>query len=128
MKANKISIVMYGHDERLLATRQWVLQSRGYRVLTVAHPSKIASIPQNLSAKLIILCHSLSPQECDCAVALATARWPEIQSLVLDFDGSRMPDGLLGQLLHTMDGPAKLISAVNQIIGNGTQATGTLGS
>ena len=43
------------------------------------------------------------------------------QSLVLDFDGSRMPDGLLGQLLHTMDGPAKLISAVNQIIGgNGT--------
>jgi hypothetical protein len=127
MKANKISIVMYGHDEHLLATRQWVLQSRGYRVLTVSHPAKFTSIGQNLPVKLLILCHSLSPVECACATALATSRWPEIQSLVLDFDGSRMPDGLLGQLLHTMDGPAKLISAVNQIIGSGTRATGTLG-
>jgi hypothetical protein len=127
MKANKVSIVLYGHDERLLATRQWVLQSRGYRVLTVAHPAKIASIAQDLPVKLLILCHSLTPAECDYAVALATARWPEIQSLVLDFDGSRMPAGLLGQLLHTMDGPAKLIFAVSQIIGNGTQASGTLG-
>jgi hypothetical protein len=75
--------------------------------------------------KLLILCHSLSTDECNVAVALATARWPEIQSLVLDFDGSRMPDGLLGQLLHTMDGPAKLISIVSQIIGGGTEAAGS---
>jgi hypothetical protein len=78
--------------------------------------------------KLLILCHSLSPEECERAAALAIARWPDIQCLTLDFDGSRMPDGLLGQLLHTMDGPAKLISVVNQVIGSGRQATGTLGS
>jgi hypothetical protein len=123
MKANKTSSVMCGHDQHLLATRQWVLQSRGYRVLTVAHPSKFASIPQNPPIKLLILCHSLSPEECDGATALATARWPEIQSLVLDSDGTRIPAGLLGQLLHTLEGPAKLISVVSQIVGNGRQAT-----
>ncbi len=123
MKTNKTCIVMYGHDEHLLATRQWVLQSRGYRVLTVTTPSKFVAIPEVPPIKLLILCHSLSHEECDVAIALARERWPGIQSLALDADGTRMPDGLLGQLLHTMDGPAKLISVVNQIVGNSTPPT-----
>jgi hypothetical protein len=122
MKSTKTSIVMYGHDQQLLATRQWVLQTRGYRVFIVPHPSKFASIPQNPPMKLLILCHSLTPEECGAAIALATARWPGIQTLTLDADGTRMPDGLLGQLLHTMDGPAKLISIVTELIGSSTQA------
>jgi hypothetical protein len=124
MKAKQTTILMYGHDEHLLETRQWVLQSRGYRVLTMLDPSAFASIPLVPSIPLLLLCHSLSPQECNVATALASTRWPEIQSLVLDADGGRAPSGLLGQLLHTMDGPAKLISLVNRIVGNGVPVTG----
>ena len=125
MKANKVSIVVFGHDEHLLATRQWVLQSRGYRVFTVSDASRLATIAPNLPVKLIIVCHSVSAEECAAVMALSTARWPSIEHLVLDADGSRMPDGLLGQLLHTMDGPAKLLSVVNEIIGKRLPATGT---
>jgi hypothetical protein len=125
MKANKTSIIVYGYDEHLLATRQWVLQSRGYRVFTAANLAKFKSIPLSVPVRLLILCHSLSAEECDAATLLATSRWPGIKSLVLDFDGTRMPAGLLGQLLHTNDGPAKLLSVVNEIIGAGMPATGT---
>ena len=122
MKLNQTSILMYGHDQHLLATRQWVLQSRGYRVLTVEHLSAIGSIPQTPPVKLLLLCHSVTQREGDAAIALATARWPEIQRLALVADSGRAPAGILGQLLHTMDGPAKLISMVGELLNAKTDA------
>ena len=122
MKAKQPSILMYGHDEHLLETRQWVLQSRGYRVVTMLHPSGFAAIPLIPPIKLLLLCHSLSPEECDAAIAIASARWAGVRSLILDPDGTRAPSGLLGQLLHTMEGPAKLISVVSQIVGSGVES------
>jgi hypothetical protein len=125
MKAKQPSILMYGHDEHLLETRQWVLESRGYRVVTMVHPSGFKVIPLMPPIRLLLLCHSLSPGECDAAIALASARWGGIKSLVLDADGTRAPSGILGQLLHTMEGPAKLISAVSKIVGRGLETTGS---
>jgi hypothetical protein len=122
MKESQASILMYGHDAYLLATRQWVLESRGYRVLALADLDGFAAIPQTPAIRLVLLCHSLSAEECEAAMSLARARWPEIQSLVLDVDGSRAPAGLLGQLLHTMDGPAKLIAMVGKLMGSAPQA------
>jgi hypothetical protein len=124
MKAKHTTILMYGRDEHLLETRKWVLQSRGYRVLTMLDPSALAAIPLNPSIPLLLLCDSLSTQECEVAAALASARWPEIHCLVLDVEVGRAPAGLLGQLLHTMDGPAKLISIVSRIVGTGVPVAG----
>jgi hypothetical protein len=121
MKGKQNSILMYGHKEHLLATRQWLLESRGYRVLTLTDLAGLAAIPQAPPIRLVLLCHSLSAEECAAATALAEARWPEIQSLVLDDDGTRVPSGLLGQLLHTLDGPAKLIAMVGKLIGASPQ-------
>ena len=120
MKSKQIYLLMYGHDEHLTATRKWVLQSRGYRVLAVDRLSGIASIPETPPVRLLLLCHSLSAGESASAIALATSRWPDIQHLGLVADDSRAPSGLLGQLLHTMDGPAKLISMVGRMVGADT--------
>jgi hypothetical protein len=117
MKTNQSSILIFGHDGHLLATRQWVLQTRGYRVLTIENSSTIQTIPQTPPVKLLVLCHSLSPAESATAVAMATSRWPEIQTLALVAESARAPAGILGQLLHTMEGPAKLISLVGQLVG-----------
>jgi hypothetical protein len=121
MKANQNSILMIGHDEHLLATRQWVLQSRGYRVITLVGLARFAAIPQTPPIRLLLLCHSLSEDEGEAAMVLAEARWPGIQGLTLGAEISRAPSGLLGQLLHTMDGPAKLVAMVGELIGNAPQ-------
>jgi hypothetical protein len=122
MKTNQSSILIVGHDEHLLATRQWVLQSRGYRVLKTDRASKIASIPREPPVQLLLLCHSLSPLEKADAISLATARWPGIQTLSLAADSSRAPAGILGRLMHTVDGPAKLISMVDGLVGQPHQS------
>ena len=122
MKTNQNSILLFGHDEHLLVTRQWVLQSRGYRVLTISDLSQVSSIPATPPVKLLVLCHSLSPAEIALATVRATARWPEIQILQLTAEGGRVPSGILGQLLHTMDGPAKLVSLVDSLVGHAAPA------
>lgn len=116
MKDNQTSILLFGRDEHLLVTRQWVLQSRGYRVLTINHLPEITSIPRLPPMRVLLLCHSLLPGEDAAAIEIATSRWPEIQSLSLVAETSRAPSGILGQLLHTMDGPGRLISMVGELI------------
>jgi hypothetical protein len=117
VKANAISILMYGHDERLLETRQWVLQSRGYRILTITRLAGFTSIPRIPPIKLVLLCHSLSVEEAEAAMALGDSRWPGVHILALGAKMLSAPSGLLGQLLHTMDGPAKLVSMVDELVG-----------
>lgn len=124
MKSNQTLILMYGHEETLLATRQWVLQSRGYRVRVIGKLADIAAIPQMPPPRLLLLCHTLSPGEITSAIAAATSKWPEIQTLQLVEDHGRAPSGILGQLLHTMDGPGKLITMVGELVGNGVQGGG----
>ena len=116
MKDNQTSVLLFGRDEHLLVTRQWVLQSRGYLVVKINHLSEIPSIPRLPPMRVLLLCHSLLPGEAAAAIEIATSRWPEIQSLSLIVDGNRAPGGILGQLMHTMDGPAKLISLVGELV------------
>lgn len=117
MKKNHSSILILGHDEDLLATRQWVLQTRGYQVLTMHEPNTIQKVPLSAPVRLLVLCHTLSESEREMATATANARWPGVKSLTLVAESGRMPSGILGQLLHTMDGPAKLLSMVNEAVG-----------
>jgi hypothetical protein len=118
MKTNQASILLYGHEEQLLATRQWVLQSRGYRVVTMMDLEGLASVPSTPPVRLLLLCHTLSAEEATAAIDAVSARWPRAQSLTLEGTSGRAPSGLLGQLLHTMDGPAKLIAKVGEILGS----------
>ena len=112
---------MLGHDEHLLATRQWVLQTRGYRVITAINGSILHSLPLTPPVQLLVLCHTLSPAECADAAALASIRWPEAKSLTLAAEPGRAPSGILGQLLHTMDGPGKLLTMVTELVGSSAE-------
>jgi hypothetical protein len=118
MRKNQSSIVILGHDERLLATRQWVLQTRGYRVVTVQDASAVFKLPLTPPVSLLVLCHTLSKREREDAAAAASIRWPGVKCLTLAADPGRAPSGILGQLLHTMDGPAKLLSMVTELVGS----------
>jgi len=121
MKKNQSPIVMLGHDEHLLATRQWVLQSRGYRVITAKDASILTTLPLIPTVRLLVLCHTLSPDERDDAETLASIRWPDVKSLTLEAETGRAPTGILGQLLHTMDGPGKLLSMVTELVGSSAE-------
>jgi len=117
MKKNQSSILIVGHDEHLLSTRQWVLQTRGYQVLTVQQPEAVQEVPLSAPMRLVVLCHTLTEEEKQSAGSIAAERWPGVKLLALAGEAGRHPTGLLGQLLHTMDGPAKLLSMVTNLVG-----------
>jgi DNA-binding response OmpR family regulator len=117
MKAKRATILLYGCDEALLARRRWVLESRGYRILTLTDLREMRAVASAVPPSLLLLCHSLTPKERASATAAAIERWPEIRMLTLDAESSQVHSGLLGQLLHTQQGPDKLIAEVERLIG-----------
>ena len=123
MKATQISIVIYGHDAHLLETRKWVLQSLGYRVLTVQRLADLDQIPHNPPVALLVLCHSLSARESTGAVVRASSRWSGIKKLALLRDSSKTPAQVLGQVQHTLDIAMGLMSTVTELVGYAGSST-----
>jgi hypothetical protein len=123
MKATQICVVMYGHDAHLLETQRWVLDSRGYRVLTIRRPSDLSRLQQTPAPSLLVLCRTLSPREREDAVARARACWPEIKILALVRDRSNTASDVLGQVMHTLDVPARLLTTVGELVGYAGSST-----
>jgi hypothetical protein len=115
MKPTQISILMVGRDAHLLESRQLLLQTRGYRVLTIQSLTELDRIPQNPEIALVVLCHTLSAKERADAAAQASARWPGIQKLALIGGNSKDPNEVLGQVRLALDG--RLLAMVSELVG-----------
>lgn len=116
MKHEQTSVLIFGYDKGLQETRQWVLQTRGYHVTIALDRDALADLPGTRGVDLLLVCHSVPRAERESAIAFARSRWPGCRHLTLTPDQGRIPTGLLGQLLHTMDGPARLIALVGSAL------------
>jgi hypothetical protein len=76
------SILMYGRDARLLETQAWVLERAGHRGRTVSTFDDLEHLLSTEETDLLVLCHSLSMEECGRSIAL-TIPWPRTKSLIL---------------------------------------------
>jgi hypothetical protein len=96
------SIVLYGLDEQLLQTRQMVLKSAGYKVSCA---TKLTQVEQALSCEttdLVVLCHSLSLEECGRAVAMAGSHGTA--TLILTKDLARTPANMIREIREIITG------------------------
>jgi hypothetical protein len=114
---------LYGHDSRLLETRQWVLEASGYQVWIGTALAEIERMISIREFHLIVICHSVSAEECGRVLSLARSRLPMIKGLVLF---TNIPTSSLevdGELLYAMDGPAKLVARVARLVGHPNSTT-----
>jgi hypothetical protein len=123
MKSSQISILIYSRDAHLLETRRWVLESRGYRVLPVMHLSDLDRVPLTPPVSLLVLCHTLSTKERTAAIDHASARWPEIKKLALIQDGSKRSTAILRHVRQSLDGAARLLDTVRELVGYAASST-----
>ena len=116
MLPTEACILIYGRDAQLLDTRRMVLERSGARIWTATNLTDFDRIAGGILIDLIVLCHSLSTEECDHAQALARARWPLIQRLVL-VTGQRgcYPD-FSEQVVDAGLGPAYLLQTVTKLM------------
>ena len=114
--SSKISILVYGRDSQLLETRQWVLERAGYRVATVTELSDIAQLVFLEQIRLLILCHTLSIEDCGGAVALVHIRWPQITTVVLIAGQSGCWSASSSEVVDAREGPVKLLNTVAKLV------------
>ncbi len=109
-------ILIYGRDPMLLETRQRILEHEGYSVLTADPPSRGIEVMASSKIDLLILCHSLSTDECHGILSVLQDRQPQAKSLSLVAARSGCRDQLLSEVLDAMQGPAKLVSTVTKLV------------
>jgi hypothetical protein len=115
MKTAHSSILLFGREPEILATRQWVLESRGYGVAVTHSLAEIATVPKDTPIRLALLCHTLSPADRTAAAALTSTRWPGAICRALT-QATRMPAGILGRLMHTCEGSTDLVAMVRMLL------------
>jgi DNA-binding response OmpR family regulator len=106
------SVLVFGRDHQLVHTRTLILQKAGFLVHTAASLPDIQQLPNEPSVDVMLLCHSLSPQDCDEALAITHHRWPRMQTIALTAGHSDCGADSADVIMEVAEGPAKLINAV----------------
>jgi len=110
------AVLVYGRDAHLIDTRRWVLEHAGIRATTATEWQDAQRILTAEPIDLFILCHTLSPEESDHAIATAHALRPAMKLLVLT---ANTPLGSLGRhekVISAFSGPRTLVAAVETLL------------
>ena len=110
------SIVLYGHDKLLLYTRAEILKKAGFRVRLTSSLSN-DDFCRKCDADLLILCQTLSPEECHSALHMAPLLWPGIKTLVLVTSADERAPCSPGRVFVVFGGHATLLETVYEMIG-----------
>jgi hypothetical protein len=110
-----VGILVYGSDQLLLGTRTMVLENAGFQVFSAISSDVAESIMKSGEIGLIVLCHSLSEQKRESALAFANRQQPPLNTLVLT--ASVFPcSQQTGAVLSVFNGPRKLLQTVQDLL------------
>jgi DNA-binding response OmpR family regulator len=77
------SVFLLGHDAQLVQARRSLLEDNGFEVYTATHSPALYRALESHRVDLLILCQSLTAEECDRAVSLVTECQPKVEVLAL---------------------------------------------
>ncbi|HEX3570197.1 MAG TPA: hypothetical protein VHU44_05185 [Acidobacteriaceae bacterium] len=109
-------ILCYGRDAILLETRQRVLERIGVPVAVVSAASDFRAAVREAEPALILLCQSLSSEECTSAAYFASEHSPASKVLVMYVVEPCCVLPQEHEEFFSMDGPAALVKTVNRMI------------
>lgn len=118
-----ISILIYGKDERLVETRQWMLESCGYRARIADRTVEVERMAEEGAVDLLLLCHSLSAEESGDVVAAVLGRHPAAKVLTLMSRPTVRADRIYGATMDVSDGPARLLECIAGLVGTGMRTS-----
>jgi DNA-binding response OmpR family regulator len=110
----RTSILIYGRDPVLLETRRLILELSGYSVTIASDLAVVQRTIESQRIDLLLLCHSLSMEECGRAIALSASN-PSMKNLVLIAGKTSCHSRIASQVFDSMEGPARLVSAVKAL-------------
>lgn len=93
-----------------------ILASKGYRVIAASSIVEMEHIDSADQVDLLMLCHTLTLEECGRAIAVVQSRWPKAKSLFLTSGRFGCHQDLTGEFFDSMEGPEKLVTAVSRLL------------
>lgn len=112
---NPVCVLLFGNDSHLLKSRRMVLESVGCMVYTATQLVDVNQILTDHRIGLLILCHTLTVEECERAKVVVETFSPEVKVLVLaaaDFaECAESGD----RVVSTGSGPKAMLQTVNEM-------------
>jgi ActR/RegA family two-component response regulator len=114
-QAEKPCLLCVGHDGMLNRTRRLILQ-KTFDVILVEDLGDAAAILKQQRCALVLLCYSLTDEECRAMVQLIHGLAPETRILALGPARERLPLGARDGLFQS-SGPADLVHQIATMMG-----------
>ncbi len=108
-------ILIYGNDAGLLRTRGWILAKAGFVVEQATSLAEMEEKAAGHQPEVLVLCHTLSGEECAQGEQIATRSRPSIKTLALRTRISGCTSGTATTLLTVPADPLRLIMTVQQM-------------
>jgi len=113
--AQQFAVLCYGHDELLLHTRRLILREY-FQVSVTTSIEATAALARLEQMDLVLLCHSLSEEECDQMIELVGELWPQAKVLVLTAPDLGRATSLPHEEFAALDGPYSLMRKMREML------------
>jgi DNA-binding NtrC family response regulator len=110
------SIVLFGQNESLLETRRLLLSHAGFQVSTVKSLAEAEKFLFAHPRTLLVLCHSLTPQDCEEALEMAHFHQPAVKCLAITASTPVCALGEDDEVYSAFEGPANLVATVKRLL------------
>ncbi|HEY0308529.1 MAG TPA: hypothetical protein VGB94_10240 [Acidobacteriaceae bacterium] len=110
------SILCISRDPLLLQTRKWILEAY-FQVDSAGRLSEASSLLDKRGYDLILLCYSLSEDECRQISDLVRARSPGSRILAIQAGSNTYAEAYSDQQMYVGDGPYALLKKAGSMLG-----------
>jgi hypothetical protein len=91
-----------------------VLESR-YEVVAAPCLEELQEVTTDHDFDVILLCHTLSSEDCDLATSIARVRWPNAKIVALSVERSSCAK-YADQIVRGLDGPRLLLRTIDNLM------------
>ena len=109
----RLRVLCLSRDQRLLETRGMVL-AKHYDAAIVGSIEEMRALPVVTQFDVVVICHSLLPEECDLSALIAKERWPKAKIVALSIMRPAYRS-FADQVVRGIDGPEILLQAIDRV-------------
>jgi hypothetical protein len=112
-----VCVLLFGNDEHLLESRRMVLESVSCTVYSATRLLALNRILTDRPIDLLILCHTLTTEECERAKSVVEAHSPQVKVLVLEAANFAQCAATGDRVVSTAEGPKALLETIGEMAG-----------
>jgi DNA-binding response OmpR family regulator len=111
------AVLLYGHEQMLQATRRTIFERAGFQALEASDSGELRGAVSHQRCELLVLCHTLSPQEALEAIEESRQRSRAVQVLLLMDSGFPSAAEIPADwTINALDGPEALLAAARRLL------------